>query len=78
MAGASADSDDLWQIGVEVVEAARGSGIGRALVGRLIEGILDRGRIPYYTTVVSNLRSRSVAISLGYWPAWTELYARDH
>ncbi len=77
IAGASADGETLWQIGVEVVAAARGGGIGRALVGRLTEGILGRGRIPYYSTAVSNIRSRAVALSLGYWPAWTELYARD-
>lgn len=77
IAAASADADDLWQIGVEVSAGAQGSGIGRALVSRLTEGILDKGKIPYYTTVVSNIRSRSLAIGLGYWPAWTELYARD-
>jgi GNAT superfamily N-acetyltransferase len=77
IAGASADCETMWQIGVEVVEGARGQGIGRALVGRLTEGILGQGKIPYYTTAVSNIRSRTVAISLGYWPAWTELYARD-
>ena len=77
IAGAKGDCDLMWQIGVNVVEAARGGGIGRALVSRLTELILDSGRIPYYSTAVSNIRSRAVALSLGYWPAWTELYARD-
>jgi GNAT superfamily N-acetyltransferase len=77
IAGAKADCELMWQIGVDVVDAARGSGIGRALVSRLTELILDSGRIPYYSTAVSNIRSRAVALSLGYWPAWTELYARD-
>jgi len=77
IAGAKADCDLMWQIGVNVVEAARGGGIGRALVSRLTELILDSGRIPYYSTAVSNIRSRAVALNLGYWPAWTELYARD-
>lgn len=77
IAGASADTDDLWQIGIKVVSSARGGGIGRALVSRLTEAILDAGRIPYYSTSVSNIRSQAVAIALGYWPAWTEVYARD-
>jgi GNAT superfamily N-acetyltransferase len=77
IAGASADADDLWQIGVQVIESARGHGIGRALVGHLTQGVLDAGKIPYYTTAVSNIGSRAIAISLGYWPAWTEMYARD-
>lgn len=77
IAGASADSEELWQIGVGVVEAMRGRGVGRALVGRLTAGVLDAGKVPHYSTTVSNLRSRAVAISLGYWPAWTELHAMD-
>ena len=77
IAGASADSDELWQVGVEVAAAARGGGVGGALVRRLTEGILRAGKVPYYTATVSNIRSRAVAISAGYWPAWTELYALD-
>jgi GNAT superfamily N-acetyltransferase len=77
IAAASADSDLLWQIGVEVVAAERGRGIGRAIVGRLTEAVLDRGRVPYYSTTVANLRSRALALGSGYWPAWTDLYARD-
>jgi GNAT superfamily N-acetyltransferase len=77
IAGAKADCELMWQIGVDVVEVARGGGIGRALVSRLTELILDSGRIPYYSTAVSNIRSRAVALSLGYRPAWTELYARN-
>ena len=54
-----------------------GGGIGRALVGRLTAAVFDRGRVPYYSTTVANLRSRDLAIGVGYWPAWTDLYARD-
>ncbi len=78
MAGASADCDALWQIGVDVVSAARGSGVGRALVSRVTELAFGRDRIPYYSTATSNVRSSALATSLGYWPAWTELYAKDH
>jgi hypothetical protein len=68
VAGAAADCDELWQIGVDVVEGERGGGIGRAIVGRLTAEVLARGRVPYYSTVVSNLRSTRLA--------WVELYAR--
>jgi hypothetical protein len=77
IAAASADSDLLWQLGVEVVAAARGGGIGRALVGRLTEAVFEHGRVPYYSTTIANLHSRSLATGLGYWPAWTDLYVRD-
>ncbi len=77
VAGASADCDTLWQIGVDVVEAERGHGIGRALVGRLTAEVLARGRVPYYSTTLSNLRSSRLALGLGYRLAWVELSTRD-
>jgi len=77
IAGAKADCEFMWQIGVDDVDAERGGGIGRALVSRLTKLILGSGRVPYYSTAVSNIRSCAVALSLGYWPAWTELYVRD-
>jgi GNAT superfamily N-acetyltransferase len=77
IAGASADAEELWQIGIDVQEPMRGRGIGRALVGRLTRAVLDAGKIPYYTTAAANIGSRAIAASLGYWPAWTEMYARD-
>lgn len=77
VAGASADSDAMWNTGIDVAAAARGQGIGRALVSALTETVLDRGRVPSYSAAVSNIRSRNVAISLGYWPAWTDMYVQD-
>jgi GNAT superfamily N-acetyltransferase len=78
IAAASADCEAMWQIGVDVVAAARGAGIGRALVSRLTEAVFQCGRVPYYSTNISNVRSSALASSLGYWPAWVELHARDH
>lgn len=77
IAAASADCDALWQIGIDVIHAERGRGIGRALVGRLTELAFRHRQIPYYTTAVSNIRSGALAIGLGYWPAWSELRAKD-
>jgi hypothetical protein len=76
VAGASADCEELWQIGVDVVPGERGRGVGRAVVGRLTGEVLARGQVPYYSTVVSNLRSSQLALGLGYRLAWVELYAR--
>jgi GNAT superfamily N-acetyltransferase len=77
IAGASDDCDALWQIGIDVVPTARGTGIGRALVGRLTELAFARGRIPFYATAVANLRSQALSMSLGYTPAWVEIHAKD-
>jgi GNAT superfamily N-acetyltransferase len=73
IAGASADSDDLWQIGIDVLPTARGSGIGSALVSRLTEAIFEHGKVPYYSTSPSNIASQRIAASVGFRPAWTEL-----
>lgn len=78
MAGASADCDALWQIGVDVVPDARERGIGRAMVAQLTAEVLRAGRLPFYAAAVSNIGSRAIALGLGYWPAWVELNARNH
>jgi predicted GNAT family acetyltransferase len=77
IAGASADSDQLWQIGVDVRPGQRGRGIGTALVSQLTEAILAEGKVPYYSTLVSNLASTNLALSVGYWMAWTDVYAQE-
>jgi GNAT superfamily N-acetyltransferase len=77
IAGSSADSDDLWQVGVDVVAPERGRGIGRALVGAATAAVISAGKVPYYSTAIGNLHSSAIALGLGYWLAWTEVFARD-
>jgi GNAT superfamily N-acetyltransferase len=78
IAGMSADCDVMWQIGIAVVAEERGAGVGRALVGRLTELAFQRNRVPWYAADIGNIRSQALAASLGYWPCWVELFARDH
>lgn len=73
MAGASADSPDLWQIGIDVVPKARGEGLGVLLTGLLRNEILDLGHLPYYGAAVSHTISQNIAIRCGFRLAWTEL-----
>lgn len=75
IAAASADTDELWQIGVDVLSSAQGRGIGRAVVRRLTARILADGHVPYYTAAPSNIGSRALAIGLGYWPVFTTVRA---
>ncbi|WP_052487872.1 GNAT family N-acetyltransferase [Gordoniibacillus kamchatkensis] len=77
IAGASEDCELMWQTGVDVLPEYQGLGIGKAIVGSLTKAILDEGITPYYSTALGNLQSSRLAISLGYWPAWVQLYARD-
>lgn len=77
IAGVSADSDDLWQVGVDVMAGYRGMGIGQALVSMVTEEVCSRGKVPYYATVASNLASRNVANRVGFVPCWIEVYCVD-
>ena len=73
MAGASCDSPYMWQIGIDVLPAARGRGIGSMLVAKLKNEILNRGILPFYGTSQSHIASQRVALRAGFVPAWAEL-----
>lgn len=77
-AAARDENDRFWQIGVDVLEPWQGRGIGRVVVHRLTEAILDVGKVPYYSHSISNVRSAALATSLGFWPAWVQWYALEH
>jgi len=74
MAGASADSQLLWQIGIDVLPDFRNRGLAAALVSNLAVMILERGALPYYGTASSNIASQSVAYRSGFMPAWMCTY----
>ncbi len=76
MAGASADSPTMWQIGIDVVEQHRRGGVGIMLVKLLRNEIVRRGILPYYGTAVSHVASLRVAVESGFVPAWTELVTK--
>ena len=47
-AACSADSDTMWQIGVDVLPEYRRKGIASALTSRLAVEILERDKVPFY------------------------------
>ncbi len=73
LAGCSADCEEMWQIGVDVLPRYRKQGIAAALVSNLAAEILARGKVPFYCSAWSNLRSARTAIKCGFVPAWVEL-----
>ncbi|MBR6452239.1 MAG: GNAT family N-acetyltransferase, partial [Lachnospiraceae bacterium] len=73
MAGASADSPTLWQIGIDVDKASRGRHVGATLVSLLKEEIIKKGHTPFYGTSMSNIASQRVAHHSGFVVAWAEL-----
>ena len=72
MAGCSADTPELWQIGIDVLPPYRRRGVGYTLVALLRREILRRGAVPYYGTSLSNLASWKLALACGFRPAWIE------
>ena len=77
LAGCSADCEDMYQIGVDVLPEYRRRGIASALTSRLAIEIMKRGKVPFYCAAWCNLGSVRNAIKCGFRPAWTELTARD-
>jgi GNAT superfamily N-acetyltransferase len=75
MAGASRDSDEMWQIGINVEPFARGLGIAQRLVTLLRDAVLARGIVPFYGTAASHILSQRVAAASGFIPLWAELIA---
>lgn len=73
LAGCSADCEQMWQIGVDVLPPYRGNGTASALTSRLALEILKRGKVPFYCCAWSNVASARNATKCGFVPAWVEL-----
>ena len=73
LAGCSADAEEMWQIGVDVLPEYRRQGIASALTSKLALEILKRNKVPFYCTAWSNIRSVRNAIKSGFLPAWVEM-----
>jgi GNAT superfamily N-acetyltransferase len=74
VAGCGVNGEMMWQVGIDVLPQYRGLGIATALVSRLTQEILRRGKVPYYGVAPSNVASQRVAYRAGYRPAWTCVY----
>lgn len=73
LAGCSADCETMWQIGVDVLPEYRRKGIASALTSKLAFEIIQRGKVPFYCSAWSNIRSARNAVKCGFIPAWAEL-----
>jgi RimJ/RimL family protein N-acetyltransferase len=77
VAGASNDSDTMWQVGIDVVPDFRERGVAAVLTKIITNEILKLGIVPFYGTAWSNIASKNTAISSGYKSTWVELAATD-
>ena len=78
MAGASADSPTMRQIGINVLPEYRGRGIAERLVTVLKNLVLQDGYLPFYGTSFSHIASQRVALAAGFRCAWVELSSERH
>ena len=76
LAGASADCETMWQIGIDVLPGYRRQGIASALTSRLAIEVLERGKVPFYCAAWCNIRSVRNAIKCGFRPARVELTSK--
>ncbi len=76
MAGASADSPLLWQIGIGVAPEHRGKGVAANLVALLKDAVLEKGVVPYYGSAVSHTISLSTGVAAGFFPCWTRVSSK--
>lgn len=77
LAGCSADCEEMYQIGVNVLPEYRRQGIAAAVTSHLALEILKLGKVPFYCAAWCNIKSVRNAIKCGFRPAWVELTARD-
>ena len=75
-AACSADCDDMWQIGVDVLPDYRRKGIASYLTYTLPNEIIKRDKVPFYCSAWSNIRSVRNAVKSGFIPAWVEMTAK--
>lgn len=76
LAGCSADCEEMYQIGIDVLPEYRRQGIASALTSRLALEILKLDKVPFYCAAWCNLASVRNAIQCGFRPAWVTLTAR--
>ena len=77
LAGCSADCEEMYQIGVNVLPEYRRQGVASALTSRLALEILAVEKVPFYCAAWCNLKSVRNAMKCGLRPAWVEVTARD-
>ena len=77
LAGCSADCDDMYQIGIDVLPASRRQGVASALTSRLALEILKLDKVPFYCAAWCNVKSVRNAIKCGFRPAWVEITAKS-
>lgn len=75
MAGATADTPLMWQLGVNVTKEGKGLGVGTYVTDLLKWRVIEAGKMPFYGTVESHIKSQKVALAAGFVPAFYEIFS---
>jgi GNAT superfamily N-acetyltransferase len=78
LAGSSADAENFWQIGVDVLPEYRHRGIASAITNRLAREVFNHGKVPFYCAAWSNIKSVRNALRSGFKPGWMQLSAKSN
>lgn len=76
-AACSADCEEMYQIGVDVLPGYRRQGIASAVTSALALEILNLGKVPFYCAAWCNVKSVRNAVKCGFRPAWVNVTARE-
>ncbi len=77
VAAMGADSERLWQIGIDVEEKLQRRGVGAALTATLAHHALEAGFVPFYGLAAANVPSLRTALAAGFVPAWVEVFVAE-
>lgn len=78
LAACSADCDTMWQIGIDVLPEYRRQGTASCLTSNLALEILKYGKVPFYCSAWSNIKSVRNALKSGFKPAWVSFTAKPN
>lgn len=71
VAGASANSERMWEVGYN--SFIEGKGFGTAALSTLVKEIIKLGKVPYCGTAISHFASQNIALKSGMVPVFSEL-----
>lgn len=73
VAGATANSYEMWELGVN--SFVEGKGYGQAVLSALVKEVQKRGKVPYTGTALSHCASQNISLRAGLVPSFCELRA---
>ena len=74
VAGADKRTDDIWEVGIEVLPEHRKDGLATILTKNLTMKILEKGIVPICCSSSTNIGSQAVANRSCYIPLWVESF----